>query len=67
MRTIKIELDTARQDERIEVDGILQGNQNVEFEVRLAEDGEPIAIADIKKPKIIWRYTRIGVATTLAE
>ena len=56
MRVLKIELDTAYADRVVKEAGLLQGNQNFGFEFRLAEKGEPLTVADSKKPKLIFNF-----------
>lgn len=67
MRTINLILDQERQNEPIKLQGILQGNKNIQFKIKLAQNGTLIDIDNMKKPKVIYRWLNINKAYVFDE
>lgn len=67
MRTINLILDQERQNEPVHLQGIMQGNMNIQFKIKLAQSGTLIDIDTMKKPKVIYRWMNTNKAYIFDE
>ena len=67
MRTINLILDQERQNEPVHLQGIMQGNMNIQFKIKLAQSGTLMDIDSMKKPKVIYRWMNTNKAYIFDE
>lgn len=66
MTVVRVLLDQATQNSPIATQGILQGNNTLQFEITLSYRGSPVPIPDGSKPNIFWVYDKTGIIYKLS-